>query len=149
MGGEINIIQKDIANIKISIALAFPDIYEVGMSHQGMKILYHILNKQTWLAAERVFSPWIDMEKKLKQDNLSLTTLESNRPLQEFDIIGFSLQHELSYTNVLSILDLCNIPFNANKRNDSMPLIIAGGPACFNLEQIADFFYSIVIEDGD
>jgi radical SAM family uncharacterized protein/radical SAM-linked protein len=149
MGNEINAVCKDPFSVDVSIALAFPDIYEVGMSHQGLKILYHLLNNHDWIAAERVFSAWIDLEKELRERKIPLTTLESHRPLSEFDIVGFSLQHELSFTNVLTMLDLSGIPFLASDRDESFPLIIAGGPACFNPEPIADLFDAIVIGDGE
>lgn len=149
MGNEINSIKKDPATIDVSIALAFPDVYEVGMSHLGLKILYHILNRHDWLAAERVFCPLADMEKELRERRLPLTTLESDRPLSSFDIVGFSLQHELTLTNVLNILDLSGIPFLSEKRDHSFPLIIAGGPACFNPEPVASLFDAIVIGDGE
>ena len=149
LGNEVNSIIKEPSEMDVSIALAFPDLYEVGMSHQGLKILYHILNRYAWLAAERVFSPWIDMEKEMRSRGITLSTLESNRPLIDFDIIGFSLQHELSYTNVLNMLDLSGIPFLSAERDDSFPLIIAGGPACFNPEPVADIFDAILIGDGE
>jgi radical SAM family uncharacterized protein/radical SAM-linked protein len=149
LGDEVNAIKKDPALTEVSIALAFPDVYEVGMSHLGLKILYHILNSKHWLAAERVFSPWIDLESQLRRYHIPLTTLESNRPLASFDIIGFSLQHELTYTNVLNMLDLSGIPFLSVNRSDDDPLIIAGGPACFNPEPVADFFDVMVIGDGE
>lgn len=133
----------------MSIALVFPDIYEIGMSHIGLKILYNILNSQYWLAAERAFSPWIDLEKELRSNQISATTLESERPLSSFDIIGFSLQYELSYTNVLNMLDLAGIPFLSAERKDDDPLIIAGGPACFNPEPVAEIFDVLVIGDGE
>ena len=149
IGNEINSIRKDPATVEVSIALVFPDVYEVGMSHLGLKILYHTLNNHTWLAAERVFSPWTDLEKELRERRLPLPTLESGRPLRDFDIVGFSLQHELSFTNVLNILHLSGIPFLSEQRDDSFPLIIAGGPACFNPEPVADFFDTMVIGDGE
>jgi len=149
MGNEINAVIKDHATIDVSIVLAFPDLYEVGMSHQGLKILYHILNSHEWLAAERIFSPWTDMENVLKQRHLPLTTLESDLPLTDFDIVGFSLQHELCFTNVLTMLDLADIPFLSAERDRSFPLIIAGGPACFNPEPVAAVFDAIVIGDGE
>jgi len=149
MGNEINAVIKDHATIDVSIVLAFPDLYEVGMSHQGLKILYHILNSHEWLAAERIFSPWTDMENVLKQRRLPLTTLESDLPLTDFDIVGFSLQHELCFTNVLTMLDLADIPFLSAERDRSFPLIIAGGPACFNPEPVAAVFDAIVIGDGE
>ncbi|UCF85122.1 MAG: TIGR03960 family B12-binding radical SAM protein [Desulfobacteraceae bacterium] len=149
LGNEINSIKKTSALTEVSVALVFPDIYEVGMSHLGLKILYHILNSQNWLAAERAFSPWPDLEQELRQQNLPPTTLETNQPLSSFDIIGFSLQHELSYTNVLNMLDLSHIPFLTNQRTDESPFIIAGGPACFNPEPVADIFDLMVIGDGE
>lgn len=149
IGDEFNCIKKDPSTIDVSIALAFPDVYEVGMSHQGLKILYKILNEYEWLAAERVFSPWTDLEDEIRARRLNLVTLESDRPLSRFDIIGFSLQHELSYSNVLTMLDLSGIPFLASERDDSSPLIIAGGPACFNPEPVADIFDAILIGDGE
>ncbi len=149
IGEEINSIRKDPAATEVSIALAFPDVYEVGMSHLGLKILYHILNSHDWLTAERVFSPWVDLERELWERRLPLPTLESGRPLKDFDIVGFSLQHELSFTNVLTILHLSGIPFLSEQRDDSFPLIIAGGPTCFNPEPIAPFFDAIVVGDGE
>lgn len=149
LGNEINAQKKDFSTVDVSVALAFPDIYEVGMSHQGLKILYNILNRYEWIAAERVYSPWTDLEKELRQRNLPLETLESNLLLNSFDIIGFSLQHELSYTNTLNMLELSHIPFMSEDRDDTFPLIIGGGPACFNPEPIADFFDAIVIGDGE
>jgi radical SAM family uncharacterized protein/radical SAM-linked protein len=149
IGDEFNCIKKDPSTIDVSIALAFPDVYEVGMSHQGLKILYKILNEYDWLAAERIFSPWTDLEDEIRARRLNLVTLESDRPLSHFDIIGFSLQHELSYSNILTMLDLSGIPFLASERDDSSPLIIAGGPACFNPEPVADIFDAILIGDGE
>ncbi|MCD6295533.1 MAG: TIGR03960 family B12-binding radical SAM protein [Deltaproteobacteria bacterium] len=149
LGGEVNCVVKDPAHTEVSIALAFPDVYEVGMSHLGLKILYHILNGQPWLAAERVFAPWVDLESELRSRMIPLAGLESHKPLSSFDIVGFSLQHELCYTNVLNMLDLSGIPVLASERDDAAPLIIAGGPACFNPEPVADFFDVMVIGDGE
>ena len=149
LDNEINAIRKDISRVDVSIALVFPDVYEVGMSHLGLKILYHLLNSRDWLAAERAFSPWPDLESSLRENNVPLTSWESGRPLADFDLIGFSLQHELSYTNTLNVFDLSGIPFLAKDRGDEYPLIIAGGPACFNPEPVADFFDIMVIGDGE
>jgi len=149
IGHEINAVKKDTKKIEVSILLAFPDVYEVGMSHQGLKILYHILNSHDWLAAERIFTPWVDMEAEIREKNVSFISLESGRSSKEFDIIGFSLQHELSYTNVLTMLDLAGIPFLSADRDESYPLIVAGGPACFNPEPVADIFDAILIGDGE
>jgi len=149
LGGEVNAIRKDSGDVEILIALAFPDVYEIGMSHSGLKILYHILNAQRWISAERVFAPWVDLEAELRARDLHLTSLESGRPLGEFDIVGFSLQHELCYTNVLTMLDLAHIPFLSAERKPGDPLVIAGGPACFNPEPVAEIFDAIVIGDGE
>ena len=149
LGCEVNVIKKNPNLTEVSVALAFPDIYEVGMSHLGLKILYHILNSHHWLAAERVFAPWVDLEEQLRHYKVPLSTLESDRPLSDFDVVGFSLQHELSYTNVLNMLDLSGISFLATERDEEDPLIIAGGPGCFNPEPVADFFDLMVIGDGE
>ena len=149
LGNEINAIHKPLHGLEVTMGLAFPDVYEVGMSHQGLKILYHILNRYDWLAAERVFSPWVDLETALKKHRFPLQTLESGTPLGELDILGFSLQHELCYTNVLTMLDLAGIPFHAARRDDHHPLVIAGGPACFNPEPVAEFFDAFLIGDGE
>lgn len=149
MGGEINSIKKNLNQVSLKFCLAFPDVYEVGMSHLGLQILYHILNKQPDIACERVFAPWPDMENFLRARGLPLVTLESSRPLKEFDIIGFSLQYELNYTGVLNILDLAGIPFYAQERGEEYPLIIGGGPLTANPEPVADFFDFFVLGDGE
>jgi radical SAM family uncharacterized protein/radical SAM-linked protein len=149
VGGEINAIRKGGVPVEVTMALAFPDTYEVGMSHLGLKILYHILNSHDWLAAERAFCVWLDLEAELRARGLPLTTMESRRPLSEFDIVGFSLQHELSFTNVLTMLDLSGIPFLSAGRGPDDPLVIAGGPASFNPEPVAPFFDAFVIGDGE
>ena len=149
LGGEIHSIKKDLSLVEVSIVLAFPDVYEVGMSHLGLRILYHLLNAQDWIAAERVFAPWPDLEYKLREYGIPLCSLETKTPLKSFDIVGFSLQHELCYTNVLNMLDLSGIPLKLEDRKGYSPLIVAGGPACFNPEPVAEFFDVIVIGDGE
>jgi len=149
VGGEINTIRKDHRAVDVTMALAFPDVYEVGMSHLGLKMLYHILNAQDWAAAERVFCPWVDLEEQLRGRGLPLRSLESGKPLAEFDILGFSLQHELCLTNVLTMLHLSGLPFLAAERQSSFPLIIAGGPACFNPEPFAAIFDALLVGDGE
>ena len=149
LGNEINLIKKDYTRVEVSVALAFPDVYEVGMSHLGLKILYHLLNKKSWIAAERVFAPWVDLEEQLRYRKIPLATLETDKPLSTFDMIGFSLQHELSYTNVINMLDLAGIPLRARERTHNHPLVIAGGPACFNPEPMASIFDFIAIGDGE
>ncbi len=149
MGHEINAVKKNVDDVDVSIALAFPDVYEVGMSHQGLKILYHILNGFSWIAAERVFCPWPDMEDEIRKRGLVLSSLESGKRLKDFEILGFSVQHELCFTNILTMLDLAGIPFLSAERDESFPLVVAGGPACFNPEPIADIFDAILIGDGE
>jgi radical SAM family uncharacterized protein/radical SAM-linked protein len=149
LGSEINAIKKDHSKIDLCFALAFPDLYEIGTSHFGLQILYYILNSHPRIAAERVFAPASDMEKYLRSSGLSVVSLESNKPLKKFDIIGFSLLYELNYTNILNILDLAGIPFFARDRDGSFPLVIAGGPCTCNPEPVADFFDAMVIGDGE
>ena len=129
IGGEWNSVKKEWTSGKVKVLLAFPEVYEVGMSYLGLKILYGILNKRGDCLAERVFSPWPDFEALLRENNFSIFSLESRRPIKEFDIIGFSLAYELNYTNALNLLDLGGIPVKYSERSDSDPLIIAGGPA--------------------
>ncbi|MFH0839936.1 MAG: TIGR03960 family B12-binding radical SAM protein [Candidatus Omnitrophota bacterium] len=149
IGGEINSIVKDWKSADLKVALAFPDIYDIGMSHLGIKILYHLLNTRDNILCERAFAPWRDMEKLLRSKNLPLCSLENNKPLSEFDIVGFSLAHELNYTNLLNMLDTSGIPLKTRDRNESHPLIIAGGPSAFNPEPMADFIDLFLIGDGE
>ncbi len=149
LGHEINSVKKNENEIDVSMNLAFPDVYEVGMSHQGLKILYSILNSHSWIAAERAFCPWPDMENEIRRRGQQLRSLETDKPLKDFDIVGFSVQHELCYSNIITMLDLAGIPFLSSERDDSFPLIVAGGPACFNSEPIADIFDVILIGDGE
>jgi len=147
MGGEMGSIRKDDADLRF--VLAFPDVYEVGMSHLGLKILYHILNEVEGIAAERVFAPWPDMESQMLADNVPLATLETATPLAACDIIGFTLQYELSYTNILNMLRLSAIPLLTSDRGESYPLIIAGGPCAYNPEPLAPFFDAVLLGDGE
>lgn len=149
LGNELGSRPKDPATVDLSIALAFPDVYEIGMSHIGFAILYRILNDCDWLAAERVYAPWPDLEAELRNSAEPLRALESQRPLDQFDIIGFTLQYELSYTNLVNMLDLSGIPRRTIDRNADHPLIVVGGPCAFNPEPLADFFDCAVIGDGE
>jgi radical SAM family uncharacterized protein/radical SAM-linked protein len=149
IGGEVNSVRKDHSRCALTVGLAFPDAYEVGMSHLGLQILYSILNDEPSVAAERFFAPWPDMERLLRQTNTPLVSLESRTPMHRFDIVGFSLQYELSYTNVIAMLDLGGVPIEASDRGDGDPLIIAGGPCAFNPEPVAPFFDAIVIGEGE
>jgi len=149
LGSETNGIRKDPGRVRLRFALAFPDLYEIGMSHFGMQILYHILNNREGVAAERVFAPAVDMAQRLRDNNIELFSLETHSPLKTFDIIGFSLLYELDYTNVLDMLELAEIPLTSSRRDDSHPLIIAGGPCTCNPEPVAEFFDAMVVGDGE
>ena len=148
-GGEWNAVKKDWEQMSVKMAFAFPDVYEVGMSHLGLQILYHIVNKRKDALLERVFAPWTDMEAELRKEKMLLFSLESQRPLVDFDIIGFTLQYEMSFSNILNMLDLAGLPVRSAHRDASMPLIIAGGPCAFNPEPIADFIDLFVIGEGE
>jgi len=149
LGTEINVIRKDPENVRLLFALAFPDLYEVGMSYVGLQILYHILNGREEIAAERVFAPGLDLEARLRRDRIPLCSIESGTPLLQFDIVGFSLLYELNFSNILTILDLSGIPFFSRDRNKSHPFVISGGPCTFNPEPLADFFDAMVVGDGE
>ncbi len=146
---EVNSVHKDLTKVRTKVCLFFPDTYEVGMSHLGLRILYHILNSREDTACERVFSPWVDYEQRLSTAGRPLTSLESNLPLIQFDIIGITLQYELSYTNILAGLDLARIPLRSSDRTDSHPVVIAGGPCAVNPEPLADFIDVFFIGEAE
>ena len=148
-GGEFASIIKPADEVEATICLAFPDVYEVGMSYLGFKILYHLLNKQQGVQAERVYAPWIDMEAKMRERHIPLRTLETKKTLKECDIVGFTLQYELSYTNILNMLDLGGVPVLAAERTEEDPLVIVGGPCVYNPEPLADFFDFAIIGEGE
>lgn len=148
-GNEYNAVHKNWEECAIRMVFAFPDLYEVGMSHLGLQILYGVVNEQPDLLMERTFAPWIDMEKLLRDNGLPLFSLESYRPVRDFDFMGFTLQYEMSFTNILNMLDLAGIPLRAAERDDSYPIIIGGGPCAYNPEPLADFFDLIVLGDGE
>ncbi len=148
-GGEWNIISKDWEATEVKFALAYPDLYEIGMSNLALPILYDLLNKHPGVLAERVYAPWVDMEAAMRQSAIPLLSLESKRPLKQFDILGFSLGYELTYTNVLNMLDLAGIPILTGERNESHPLVIAGGTCVVNPEPMADFIDLFVIGEGE
>ena len=149
IGRELNAVQKNWDAVKLRTLFAFPDLYEVGMSHLGLRILYHLVNDQPGFLMERVFAPWTDMEQAMRDREIPLFSLESWRPIRDFDCIGFTLQYEMSYTNILNMLDLGKIPLKAADRDDSYPLIIAGGPCASNPEPLADFFDLFVVGEGE
>jgi radical SAM family uncharacterized protein len=149
IGGEINQIKKDIVNCDLSVALCFPDIYEVGMSHTGLAIIYDCLNKTDGVAAERVFAHWLDAEDILRKKSIPLFSLESKAALNSFDVVGFSLTNELCYTNVLNMLDLGGITLRSSERGEDEPLVIAGGGMANCCEPIADFIDIFVLGEGE
>ena len=149
LGGEYLSVRKDPAGVDAQVVLAFPDAYEIGMSHLGTKILYSLLNKQPRIACERAFAPWMDMEAELRKRGLPLVSLENARPLCEFDVIGISLQYELTYTNVLTLLDLGGVPLRAAKRKDADPLVLGGGPTASHPEPLAPFFDAFFIGEAE
>ena len=148
-GGEWNAVIKDWDSSEVRVALAYPDIYDIGMSNMGMAILYDILNERTNVLAERVYAPWIDMSAEMRRADMPLFSLESRRPVSDFDIIGFSLGYELSYTNLLNMLDLAGIPILAVERDDKFPLVIAGGSCALSPEPMADFIDLFVLGEGE
>ena len=149
IGGEVNCINKNLDDVDIRFAFAFPDIYEIGMSYVGLQILYNIINKQENVYCERVFAPAEDMEKIMREEDVPLFSIETKTPIKDFDIFGFTLQYEMSYTNVLNMMDLAGVPLRAKNRDESYPLIIAGGPCIFNPEPLAEFFDMFLIGDGE
>ncbi len=148
-GGELNSVIKDKSVVDIRYAFCFPDTYEIGMSHLGMKILYSLVNAREDAWCERVFAPWVDMEAIMRENSIPLYALESGDPLTEFDLIGFTMQYELSYTNVLNMLDLAGIPVRAKDRTELTPLVIAGGTCVCNAEPMAEFFDITLPGDGE
>lgn len=149
IGGEVNSVVKDKSKIKFRYAFCFPDNYEIGMSHLGMKILYSLVNEREDAWCERVFAPWVDMEEEMRRNNVPLFALESGDSLSEFDMIGFTLQYELSYTNILNMLDLGGISVKSKDRKSLTPLVVAGGPCACNPEPIADFIDLFMLGEGE
>ena len=149
IGNEWNQIVKDWEGIDIKMALAFPDVYEIGMSHLGIKIIYHLLNNDDNILCERTFAPWFDLEKIMREKDFPLYTLESGREIKEFDIFGFTLQYEMSYTNILNMIDLAGLPVYSRERDETHPLVIGGGSTVFNPEPIAPFFDLFYIGEAE
>lgn len=149
IGNEINSINKPLDKVNLRFAFAFPDTYEIGMSYMGLQILYNILNKQDGTFCERVFAPAQDMEDIMRKEGVELFSLETKTPIKDFDILGFTLQYEMAFTNILNMLDLAGIPLLASERGEAYPLIIGGGPCAYNPEPLADFFDIFLIGDGE
>ena len=149
IGGEINEIKKDIESVDIRFAFCFPDVYEVGMSHLGTRILYHTINERQDTYCERVFAPWTDMEELMRKNNIPLYTLETKSALGDFDMLGFTLQYEMSYTNILNMLDMSGIPLKSSERGEDFPIIMAGGPCAYNPEPLHDIIDFFEIGEGE
>jgi len=148
-GGEWNSVIKQHKDIDVSFALAFPDVYEVAMSHLGIKILYSLINERQDAVAERVFAPWFDMEEQMRSRHIPLFSLETKTPIKSFDLLGFTLQYEMSYTNIVNMMDLAGIPIYAKDRDISFPLLLAGGPCAYNIEPIAEFFDIVSLGESE
>jgi len=149
LGNELNSVHKEIDEHMIRYAFCFPDVYEIGMSHLGMQIIYHLLNDKKNIFCERVFAPASDMEKEMRDNNVPLFGLESRQALNNFDFLGFTLQYELSYSNILNMLDLAGIPLYSRERTEEDPIVMVGGPCAYNPEPIADFIDIVVLGEGE
>lgn len=149
IGHEVNSVIKDKGQIAVRFAMCFPDVYEIGMSHLGIQILYDMFNSWEDVWCERVYSPWIDLDAIMRRENIPLFALESQDPVKEFDFLGITIQYEMCYTNILQILDLAQIPLNAADRGEDCPIVIGGGPCTYNPEPIADFFDLFYIGEGE
>ena len=149
IGGELNEVIKDLNKIDIRFAFCFPDVYEVGMSHLGSRILYHTINQREDTYCERVFAPWPDMEEQLRKNNIPLYALETKDSIRDFDFVAFTLQYEMSYTNILNMLDMANIPIRSKDRQNDMPIIMAGGPCAYNPEPLCDVIDLFQLGEGE
>ncbi len=149
IGGEVNAVMKDKKKVDIRFAMCFPDVYEIGMSHLGIQILYDMFNKREDTWCERVYSPWNDMDKVMREQQIPLFALESQDPIKDFDFLGITIQYEMCYTNILQVLDLAQIPLEASQRTKEHPFVIGGGPCTYNPEPLADFFDLFYIGEGE
>ena len=149
IGGEVNSVMKDKDEVDIRFAMCFPDVYEIGMSHLGIQILYDMFNRRQDIWCERVYSPWLDLDKVLREKNIPLFALESQDPVRDFDFLGITIQFEMCYTNILQILDLSHIPLHAADRTKADPIVIGGGPCAYNPEPLAEFFDIFYIGEGE
>ena len=149
IGGEVNAVTKNLADIDVRFAMCFPDVYEIGMSHLGILILYDMFNRRDDVWCERVYSPWVDLDKVLREEKIPLFALESQDPVRDFDFLGITIQYEMCYTNILQVLDLACIPLHAKDRTEEDPIVIGGGPCAYNPEPIAEFFDMFYIGEGE
>ena len=149
IGGEVNMVNKDPKKVDVRFAMCFPDVYEIGMSHLGIQILYDMFNRRDDVYCERVYSPWTDLDKLMREKNIPLFAVESQDPVKDFDFLGITLQYEMCYTNILQILDLSHIPLHAEDRTGEDPIVIGGGPCSYNPEPIAPFFDLFYLGEGE
>ena len=149
IGQEVNMVKKDLNDVDVRFAMCFPDVYEIAMSHLGIQILYDMFNNMDGVYCERVYSPWTDLDKIMREQNIPLFTLETQSPVKEMDFLGITIQYEMCYTNILQILDLSKIPFMAIERSEDDPIVIGGGPCTYNPEPIADFFDIFYMGEGE
>jgi len=149
IGNEFNSVHKEKTEDMVSFAFCFPDVYEVGMSHLGMKILYHMMNDREDTVCERVFAPWVDMEEELRSADIPLLSLESYVPVKDFDMVGFTLQYEMSFSNVINMLDLAKIPLLSKDRGENDTFVCAGGPCAYNGEPLADVVDFFILGEGE
>lgn len=149
IGNEVNSVMKDKSKVDIRFAMCFPDVYEIGMSHLGIQILYDMFNRREDVWCERVYSPWMDLDKIMREKKIPLFALESQDPIKQFDFLGITIQYEMCYTNILQVLDLSGIPLFASERNEEDPIVIGGGPCTYNPEPLADFFDIFYIGEGE
>ena len=149
IGNEVNSVMKDPEQVDIRFAMCFPDVYEIGMSHLGIQILYHMFNERPDVWCERVYSPWPDLDARMRKDNIPLFSLESQEPIRSFDFLGITIQFEMCYTNILQVLELSGIPLEASERTEEDPIVIGGGPCVYNPEPIAEFFDVFYIGEGE
>ena len=149
IGGEVNAVVKNKEEVDMRIAFCFPDVYEIGMSHLGIQILYDMFNRFDGVWCERVYSPWVDLDAIMRKEHIPLFALESQDPIKEFDWLAITIQYEMCYTNILQVLDLSGIPLLAKDRTEGDPIVIGGGPCTYNPEPIADFFDLFYIGEGE
>ena len=149
IGNEVNSVMKDPESVDIRFAMCFPDVYEIGMSHLGIQILYDMFNRREDVWCERVYSPWIDLDKIMREQNIPLFALESQEPIKNFDFLGITIQYEMCYTNILQILDLSGMALKACDREETDPIVIGGGPCTYNPEPLAEFFDLFYIGEGE
>ena len=149
IGGEVNAVMKDKDKVDIRFAMCFPDVYEIGMSHLGIQILYDMFNRRDDVWCERVYSPWHDLDRVMRDEDIPLFALESQDPIKEFDFLGITLQFEMCYTNILQVLELSHIPLHASERGQEDPFVIGGGPCTYNPEPLAEFFDIFYMGEGE